>query len=59
MIYKVLDTTPDRALAGTIALGWECLRQGLRFCACTTCGKRSIRYVFSKHSAHDKSYGYP
>ena len=28
MIYKVLDTTPDRALAGTIALGWECLRQG-------------------------------
>ena len=23
-----LDTTPDRALAGTIALGWECLRQG-------------------------------
>ena len=28
MIYKVLDTTPDRALAGTIALGWERLRQG-------------------------------
>lgn len=28
MIYKVLDTTPDRSLAGTVALGWECLRQG-------------------------------
>lgn len=28
MIYKVLDTTPDEALAGTVALGWECLRQG-------------------------------
>lgn len=28
MIYKLLDTTPDRALAGTVALGWECLRQG-------------------------------
>lgn len=28
MIYKALDTTPDRALAGTVALGWECLRQG-------------------------------
>lgn len=28
MIYKTLDTTPDRALAGTVALGWECLRQG-------------------------------
>lgn len=28
MIYKALDTTPDGALAGTVALGWECLRQG-------------------------------
>lgn len=28
MIYKTLSTTPDRALAGTVALGWECLRQG-------------------------------
>lgn len=28
MIYKVLNTTPDCALAGTVALGWECLRQG-------------------------------
>ncbi len=28
MIYKLLGTTPDGALAGTIALGWECLRQG-------------------------------
>ncbi|MEG2614558.1 MAG: dihydropteroate synthase [Alistipes sp.] len=28
MIYKALDTTPDRALAGTVALDWECLRQG-------------------------------
>lgn len=28
MIYKALGTTPDEALAGTIALGWECLRQG-------------------------------
>lgn len=28
MIYKLLCTTPDRALAGTVALGWECLRQG-------------------------------
>lgn len=28
MIYKALDTTPERALAGTVALGWECLRQG-------------------------------
>lgn len=30
MIYKLLDTTPDQALPGTIALGWECLRQGAR-----------------------------
>lgn len=28
MIYKTLGTTPDRALAGTVALDWECLRQG-------------------------------
>ncbi len=28
MIYKTLDTTPQDALAGTIALGWESLRQG-------------------------------
>jgi len=28
MIYKVLGTTPDGSLAGTVALGWECLRQG-------------------------------
>ena len=28
MIYKALDATPAESLAGTIALGWECLRQG-------------------------------
>lgn len=28
MIYNLLKITPDQALAGTIALGWECLRQG-------------------------------
>lgn len=28
MIYKALGVTPEEALAGTIALGWECLRQG-------------------------------
>ena len=28
MIYRTLGTTPDEALPGTIALGWECLRQG-------------------------------
>lgn len=28
MIYRTLGTTPDEALAGTVALGWECLRQG-------------------------------
>ena len=28
MIYKVLDASPTGALAGTVALGWECLRQG-------------------------------
>lgn len=28
MIYKVLDCTPAEALAGTIALNWEALRQG-------------------------------
>ncbi len=28
MIYKLLDTTPAESLAGTIALGWESLRQG-------------------------------
>ena len=30
MIYKVLDTTPAGSLAGTVALGWECLRQGAK-----------------------------
>ena len=30
MIYKLLGTTPDEALPGTIALGWESLRQGAR-----------------------------
>ncbi len=30
MIYKVLDSTPKEALAGTIALGWESLRQGAK-----------------------------
>ena len=28
MIYKVLEATPAESLAGTVALGWECLRQG-------------------------------
>lgn len=28
MIYKVLDVSPAEALAGTVALGWEALRQG-------------------------------
>lgn len=28
MIYKVLNTTPQDALAGTTALNWEALRQG-------------------------------
>lgn len=28
MIYKVLDVSPAESLAGTVALGWECLRQG-------------------------------
>ncbi len=28
MIYKLLGTTPKEALAGTVALDWECLRQG-------------------------------
>lgn len=28
MIYKMLGSTPDESLAGTVALGWECLRQG-------------------------------
>ncbi len=28
MIYRVLDSSPAGALAGTVALGWECLRQG-------------------------------
>jgi len=28
MIYKALDTVPDASLAGTVALGWESLRQG-------------------------------
>ncbi|MEG1700230.1 MAG: dihydropteroate synthase [Alistipes sp.] len=28
MIYKVLGVTPDQSLAGSVALGWECLRQG-------------------------------
>ncbi|GHV01012.1 dihydropteroate synthase [Bacteroidia bacterium] len=28
MIYKALNITPEEALAGTIALGWEALREG-------------------------------
>ena len=28
MIYKPLGYTPAASLAGTVALGWECLRQG-------------------------------
>ncbi|MFR9648860.1 MAG: dihydropteroate synthase [Rikenellaceae bacterium] len=28
MIYKVLSTTPEESLTGTIALNWESLRQG-------------------------------
>lgn len=30
MIYRTLDCTPAESLAGTVALGWECLRQGAR-----------------------------
>ena len=30
MIYKALDTTADQSLSGTIALGWEALRQGAK-----------------------------
>lgn len=28
MIYRVLGVTPSESLAGSVALGWECLRQG-------------------------------
>lgn len=28
MIWRALDATPAKALAGTVALQWECLRQG-------------------------------
>ncbi len=28
MIYRVLGVAPAQSLAGTVALGWECLRQG-------------------------------
>ena len=28
MIYRVLGVTPAQSLAGTVALGWVCLRQG-------------------------------
>ena len=28
MIYRVLGVTPAQSLAGTVALGWECLSQG-------------------------------
>ena len=28
MIYRVLGVTPAQSFAGTVALGWECLRQG-------------------------------
>ena len=28
MIYRALGVTPSESLAGTVALGWECLRQG-------------------------------
>lgn len=28
MVYRVLGATPDGSLAGSIALGWECLRRG-------------------------------
>ena len=28
MIFRVLGVTPAQSLAGTVALGWECLRQG-------------------------------
>lgn len=30
MIYKALDSTPADSLAGTVALGWECLRKGAK-----------------------------
>ncbi|MFI3292069.1 MAG: dihydropteroate synthase [Rikenellaceae bacterium] len=30
MIYKLLDSTPQESLTGTIALGWESLRQGAK-----------------------------
>lgn len=30
MIYKVLETTPNESLNGTVALGWEALRRGAR-----------------------------
>ncbi len=30
MIYRTLGCTPAESLAGTVALDWECLRQGVR-----------------------------
>lgn len=30
MIYRTLGSTPEESLAGTVALDWECLRQGAR-----------------------------
>ncbi len=30
MIYKLLNTTPEESLAGTVALNWEALRQGAK-----------------------------
>ena len=29
MIWRALDASPDEALTGTVALEWECLRQGV------------------------------
>ena len=30
MIYRTLGCPPAESLAGSVALGWECLRQGAR-----------------------------
>lgn len=57
MIYNLLQTTPDRALAGTVALGWECLRQGASILRVHDV-KEAVDTV-KIHEMYDKSNGHP
>lgn len=59
MIYKTLDTTPQSALTGTVALNWESLRQGATLLRVHDVREAvEVVKLYEKFKQNDKGEGY-